>query len=64
MDTKSKVEIILKESLLLNIINDENVNLNSNRILNMTVLTKDHHAFYAIFESAKDKRLGTAENSH
>ncbi len=63
MDTKDKVETILKESSLLNVISDESDNLKSERILNMTVLTKDHHAFFAFSESAGDKRLGTAENA-
>ncbi len=52
MDTKNKIETILKESSLLNIISDEGDNVKGERILNMTVLTKDHHAFYAFSESA------------
>ena len=62
MDTKDKVETILKESLLLNVISDENDNVKDERILNMTILTKDHHPFYAFSESAGDKRLDAAEN--
>lgn len=63
MDTKDKVETILKESPLLNVISDESDNVKGERILNMTVLTKDHHAFYAFSESAGDKRLDAAENA-
>lgn len=63
MDTKDKVGTILKESPLLNVISDESDNLKGERILNMTVLTKDHHAFDAFSESAGDKRLDAAENA-
>ena len=45
MDTKDKVETILKENSLLNVISDESDNVKGERILNMTVLTKDHHEF-------------------
>ena len=63
MDTKDKVETILKESLLLNVISDKSDNVKGKRILNMTVLTKDHHAFYAFSESAGDKHLDAAKNA-
>ncbi len=62
MDTKDKVETILKESPLLNIINDESDNVKGERILNVIVLTKDHHSFYAFSESAGE-RLDAAENA-
>lgn len=63
MDTKDKVETILKESPLLNVISDESDNVKGERILNMTILTKDHHAFYAFSESVGDKRLDAAKNA-
>ncbi len=63
MDTKDKIETILKESLLLNIISHESDNVKGERILNITVLTKDHHAFYVLSESVGDKRLDAAKNA-
>ncbi len=63
MDTKDKVKTILKETPLLNVISDDSDNMKGEQILNMTLLTKDHHAFYAFSESAEDKRLDAAENA-
>ncbi len=63
IDTKKKVETILKESFLLNVISDASDNMKSERILNMTVPTKDHHVFYELSESVEDKRLDAAENT-
>lgn len=62
LDTKDKFNTILKESPLLNIISDENNNVKSERILNMTVLTKNLHAFYDFSESAGDRQLDATEN--
>ena len=60
---KTKSRLFLKKSPLLNVISNESNNVKCERILNMNVLTKDHHTFYAFSESAGDKCLDAAEKA-
>ena len=53
--TKEEVTKVLEASLLLNIVCNKNDNIKGKRILNMTVLTKKHNAFYAFSKLIKDQ---------
>lgn len=61
--TKEKVETILKKSSLLNVINNKSNNVKNKQILNMTIFTKNHYAFYIFLKSVGDKHLDTSKNT-
>lgn len=64
MDTKDKVETILKKSLLLNIISNKSNNMKYKQILNTTLFIKNYCIFYTFSESVKDKHLDAAKNAY
>lgn len=63
IDIEDKIETIPKKIFLLNVISDQSNNMKDKQILNMTISTKDHHVFYTLLESAKDKHLDVSKNT-
>lgn len=57
LETKEEVDRLLEANNMINIVSDESNNQAGNRILNMTVLTKDHESFHAFSESAGAMKL-------
>lgn len=52
LETKQEVDRLLEANNMINIVSDESNNQAGDRILKMTVLTKDHESFHAFSESA------------
>lgn len=57
LETKQEVDCLLEANNMINIVSDESNNQAGDRILNMTVLTKDHKFFHAFSESAGVMKL-------
>lgn len=57
LETKERIDRLLEANNMINTVSDESNNQAGNRILNMTVLTKDHESFHAFCESAGAMKL-------
>ena len=57
LETKEKVDALFEADNMINIVSDESNNQSGDRIMNMTVLTKDHQSFHAYSESAGSSKL-------
>lgn len=57
LKTKKEVDWLLKANNMINIIFDKNNNQTSDRILNITIFTKDHEFFHAFSKSTGALKL-------
>ena len=57
LETKEEVDRLLEANNMIKIVSDESNNQAGDRILNMTVLTKDHESFHAFSKSAGAMKL-------